>query len=520
MNIVALLDEQAAQHGERIAIYHGNASITYSQLAMESCRGSNFLHYLGLKSGDMVLVFVPMSIDLYIILLSLWRQGMTAMFLDPGSGRKKIRDCCLRTRPQGFIGVSWAQLIRLFHPALREIPVAITTGRFPWGTSWRKRKRFSAENQPLNCPPETPALITFTSGSTGVPKGTVRSHGFLLAQKEVLQDTLCLQEGSRDLATLPVFALINLACGVTTVIPSVSLKKPGNVATASIIADIERHQPQTAVASPAFFERLLTDRHSDRLACLQAIYTGGAPVFPTFMKKIARVNSVAEITAVYGSTEAEPIAELHFKEIVHEDFAAMAGGRGLLAGRVIDRIDCRIIKDNWGTPLASMSAEEFQALFKNTGEAGEIVVSGSHVLKGYLGGEGDKENKFMVDKSHWHRTGDLGYFDEKGRLWLLGRCSAKIVDAKGTIFPFAIETAAMQREGIKRAALTAADGGRILAIETTNDQLQIEEILRPLTEKFNIDRLIFMKIPVDPRHNAKVNYTALQKNIRCKIPFK
>src|SRR5262245_59358069 len=68
-------------------------------------------------------------------------------------------------------------------------------------------------------------------------------------------------------------------------------------------------------------------------------------------------------------------------------------------------------------------------------------------------GEGDAETKFSVDGIGWHRTGDLGYIDSKGRLWLLGQCSAKICDSRGIVYPFAIESAAMDHPSVKRAGL-------------------------------------------------------------------
>jgi acyl-CoA synthetase (AMP-forming)/AMP-acid ligase II len=63
--------------------------------------------------------------------------------------------------------------------------------------------------------------------------------------------------------------------------------------------------------------------------------------------------------------------------------------------------------------------------------AGEVVLTGDHVLKGYLHGKCDRETKFEVDGERWHRTGDAGYFDKEGRLWLVGRCNVRIEDDKG-----------------------------------------------------------------------------------------
>ena len=96
---------------------------------------------------------------------------------------------------------------------------------------------------------------------------------------------------------------------------------------------------------------------------------------------------------------------------------------------------------------------------------GEIVVAGDHVLTGYLDGLGDHETKFKVGDRTWHRTGDAGYLDKVGRLWLLGRASAKLVDEHGIVYPFAVECAAMSAEAVHRCALVEHGGARVLAVE-------------------------------------------------------
>ena len=511
MNVVTMLDEQAKRYGNRTAICHGDASITFKELSRQSCQGTNFLSSLGFGAGDVMLVFVPMSIDLYCILMSLWRMNMTALFLDPSSTAETMHHCLKRIQPKGFIGTPLTQFIRFKRSPLRKIPKVLTTGWLPFHTRWSGRLSCAVSSEVLNCNDDTPALITFTSGSTGIPKGTVRTHGFLRAQKKVLEKTLLLQQGKSDLATLPVFALINLASGVTTIIPSVSLKRPAEVDSAAVLGDFAKFRPETAVASPAFFERLLQDPSCDNLRCLESLYTGGAPVFPGLLKKLAAALPKTSITAVYGSTEAEPIAELKFEDIGADDFEKMAQGAGLLAGKVVNFIRCAIIENSSGRPLGPFSRESFCEIQKMKGHPGEIVVEGDHVLKGYLGTVGDAENKFRVDECIWHRTGDVGYFDEQGRLWLLGRCSAEVRDQKGTAYPFAIETAALQYPQVEKAAFCSIAERRVLIIETGGDFDDVKVTLEPVLRRFDIDRVERGTIPVDKRHNAKVDYPELLK---------
>lgn len=139
MNVVELLATQAELRGDQVALRHGRERISFQALHEQSCQGSALLQSLGFAPGDVVLVFVPMSIDLYCILLSLWRLGMTAMFLDPAADAHTMEACCLRARPKGLIGTPLAQLLRLKIPALRKLQPALTTGWLPCVRRWSSK---------------------------------------------------------------------------------------------------------------------------------------------------------------------------------------------------------------------------------------------------------------------------------------------------------------------------------------------------------------------------------------------
>jgi acyl-CoA synthetase (AMP-forming)/AMP-acid ligase II len=176
-------------------------------------------------------------------------------------------------------------------------------------------------------------------------------------------------------------------------------------------------------------------------------------VFPSDLRQAHDRFPNAEITAVYGSTETEPMAEATLSQITDEDFLATEQGFGLLAGYPFPCVRLRVIRDQWGTPMTTMTKPQFDAIALAQDQIGEIVVAGSHVLSGYLMGVGDSETKFDVEGATWHRTGDLGRIDSRGRLWLVGRASAAIRDQHGVLYPFAAECAVMQVHGVRRAAI-------------------------------------------------------------------
>jgi olefin beta-lactone synthetase len=148
---------------------------------------------------------------------------------------------------------------------------------------------------------------------------------------------------------------------------------------------------------------------------------------------------------------------------------------------------------------------------------GEIIVCGDHVLTGYLDGRGDSGTKIQVDGRVWHRTGDAGRRDAAGRLWLLGRCAAKVDDAEGRVYPFAVECAASGVEGLRRCAFVRHHGARVLVVELEPGagRAAIVAGVRECVGWARLaDVLVVPRIPVDGRHNAKVDYPALARLLR------
>ena len=530
VNITRILVDQATQRPDEPAIVEsagrGVRTLTFARIADRSARAASLFREAGLSKGDRVLVFQPMSIELYVALLAIFRLGLVATVLDPSAGRGHIEQCCGIARPGAFIGPARAHLLRLLCRGLRRIERHfVTAGRAPGATRWSTLERLDPTHSITACDSSHDALLTFTSGSTGVPKAAVRSHGFLLAQHAALAESIELEPGEVDLATLPIFVLANLASGVTTVIPQGDLRRPGFIEPGPVLEQLRRHRVTRTVGSPTLYARLLqgaraasgagSESGGTGLGGLRKLYTGGAPVFPPLLRELRSALPQGRVIVVYGSTEAEPIAHLDWSEAEPADLDAMNAGKGLLVGKPVHRIELRILPNRWGMPLRAMTAGEFADLALDPGEAGEIAVSGPHVLSSYLNGIGDEETKFRVEGDAWHRTGDAGYVDARGRLWLLGRAGAVIQDERGTIHPFAAECAASQLPWIARSALAQHNGNRLLAVQLgPRAPADAERRVQETLSWAKLDRIVRVpRIPVDRRHNAKTDYPALKKEL-------
>jgi len=520
MNIAEILITKARetpQFPALIATSRGRDRVlTFADLDRLTAQAAALLHAKGLRPGHAVLVFQPMSIELYVALLAIFRLGLVAMFLDPSAGREHIERCCSIVPPRGFVGSAKAHWLRLISPSLRRIPQKFAIGcPMPGAVSWSRMEREQGRAEMESVGADAPALITFTSGSTGEPKAAVRTHGFLIAQHEVLHRSIALCPGEVDLSTLPIFVLANLASGVTSVIADANLRRPGTIDPRPVLRQIHRHRPSRMAASPAFLERLVgcCEAENQPMDSFTKIYTGGGPVFPALLERLQRCALNADVVAVYGSTEAEPIAHCSCAEIDAADWLAMQQGRGLLAGKPVPEIVVRIVPDQWGTPIPTQTQADFEQQWLAAGEAGEIVVHGAHVLQGYLHGRGDEETKMQAAGETWHRTGDAGFFDAAGRLWLVGRCAARIRDARGTLYPMPAEAVARQFSWVRQCALVGLRERRVLVLEsnrpTEADQLNaLRQVLLPL----GVDAVrVVKRIPVDPRHNAKIDYPRLHR---------
>lgn len=524
MNIAHLLSERVAVSGDRLAIIDNsrgaNRTFTFTELELAASRIAAQLHAAGLRPGDAIVLLQPVSADLYILFIAILRSGFVALFIDPSAGPDSIERSCAIHPPKAFIGCGRAHWLRFISPALRRIPLKFSTDRPVLGARRLDSRNPAAVRTEIEaCSADVPAIIRFTSGSTGQPKAALRSHGYLLAQQRVLERSFALTAGELDLVTLPMFVLSNLGAGVTSLIPHADLRAPGSIPSGSLLREIETYRPQRIGASPALLENLADYciQHSRPLDCFHKMFTGGAPVFPRLLDKLNVVAPTAGITAVYGSTEAEPIALLDHRTILSADRDRMAGGRGLLAGLPDAAIRLRILREECGPLGHRLTDGDVQSARLPAGEPGQVVVAGPHVQPRYLNDPADPEATLPVAGSLWHQTGDAGYLDDRGRLWLLGRCEARIKDSRGILYPFQVECIVLEDPRILRAALLAHDNRRVLVLESMTS-IDTAAVRSKLTGA-SIDSIqVLRRIPVDKRHNSKIDYPALHSILSRFVP--
>ena len=502
-NSVQLFFEAAAKYPGKAAIITKDERISFAELEQRVTETSHYFLSKGIRKGDRVLLFVPMSVDLYRIVLALFNIGATAVFLDEWVSKKRLEACCEVAQCQAFIGVFKIRALSWFSSGLRRIPIKLGTGY----------KKVSPQTIVPTVTSDT-ALITFTTGSTGTPKAAKRTHGFLQKQFAALIQIIDPKPDDVDMPVLPIVLLINLGTGCTSVITDFKPGKPDLLDVPGVFRQIAEHGVTRIVSSP-FFVRQLANyawKTPVSIPSLNKIFTGGAPVFPAEAELFVNAFPNVETEIVYGSTEAEPISSIAANELVKEKNSEQ---RGLKVGFPDQSATVKIIELKNG-PIVCESAADLQKLELPPGTTGEIIVSGEHVLREYFNNDAAlKLNKIMVEGTCWHRTGDSGYIGENDMLYLTGRIASLIFRNEEMISPFLYESRLQSIEGIEMGTVLLLNEQLTIVVEIKSEagketvQLKIEQ------SRLQVDVIRFIaRIPRDPRHNSKIDYEKLKKLLK------
>ncbi|MBF0225395.1 MAG: CDP-archaeol synthase [Desulfobacterales bacterium] len=469
----------------------------------------------GFMPEDRILVMFPPSIDLYCFVSALLSLGMVAVFIDTGMGIKKVLMAIKDSQSKAIVSYSPLLKYRFFLPQLWPLKIYSTDKTGIGMNSFSDLKAISQKNIPFYpCKKEQQGLITFTTGSTGRPKGADRNHDSLIAQHLSMSKHLPHDPFDVDMTSFPVFVLHNLASSMTSILPAINFGFPAGVNPALVVSQMIEFNVNRLGGAPAFMSKI-TDyilEKNIRLPHLKVIITGGATVPLDLCEKMKAAFPTTKVNIVYGSTESEPISSVFVDEILSSK------GQGFLVGPPCSSAELAIV--NLPENPDDIKDTSLNSYKVPTGEMGEIVVKGEHVLKRYVDNpKATKENKIPAPEGLvWHRTSDVGYLDDKGRIWLTGRKSELIKYKSTTLHPYIIEKEMDKISGVKRSAIIQMDNSSepvvALSIESNANKNDIE---KTLIDCFNehglngIKYIIIPEIPVDARHNSKIDRPKLKQ---------
>ncbi|WP_417611718.1 AMP-binding protein [Owenweeksia hongkongensis] len=455
----------------------------------------------GVKKGTRVLLAIPMTMELYAMMEALFSLGGVIIFLDPWLKGSQMSAIIKDVKPELLVctpKIKWAACL---------MPAAWTIKKWfavkELGTS---KNKWTVTNI---CDDDT-ALITFTGGSSGAPKGADRSFGFLAAQLKVLKPHLQAEEGSYvDYSNFPIVGLADFAVGNHVVIPKIDLRKLEQANPSEVWETIVRHKVTRTITSPSLLLKIKEGMDAaGAKGELKEVITGGAPIPFSLIDGFINDFPNLKMEAIYGSTEAEPIAITDFESMRKTMETPL---KGVFAGKNVPEVELKIIE-----PLSkALSTENLDSIVLSDGEAGEIIVTGEHVNKGYYKNEkAFLENK-ITDKTGkiWHRTGDVGYREAEG-IYLVGRVHRIIRKEEMNYHPYPIELYLEKNLGIRDAAYIQESSGKVVLhlgkSETANDEGIIECINQA---KYPLDaiRRHGIDLPRDARHRSKLDLNTLLK---------
>jgi acyl-CoA synthetase (AMP-forming)/AMP-acid ligase II len=516
-NISSLISELAAAMPDRPAVIDGARTISFRELDREISLLAEGLSQAGVKPGLRTALMVPPSIEFVTLTFALFRAGAVIVLIDPGIGPANIRACLEEARPEAFVGVPKAHAAGLLLGwAKKSLRLRITVGKkWFWGglTLEDIRRRGAGTASPFPESAAETAAIMFTSGSTGAPKGAVYTHSIFAAQAKMLKEYFKIEPGFYSVPTFPLFALFDVALGLTIVIPEMDFTRPASVNAPMLINLIHKYGAVQLFGSPALLDTLSRygEKHGTVLPSLERVISCGAPVTPAIIGRVKKMLAPeTQIFTPYGATEALPVACVSSAELA----ALTRNGPGICVGKTWEGMETFIIKIS-DSAIPSWSED----LFVKDDEMGEITVKGPVVSRAYFG----RQDRTALAKipgpgdELYHRMGDIGWKDAAGRLWFCGRKSHRVVTLAGTLFTIPCEAVFNAHPRVRRTALvgTGPEGGQtpVLCVELESGTERGASLTGELLalgaaheHTKSIKTILYHNnFPVDIRHNAKIS---------------
>jgi acyl-coenzyme A synthetase/AMP-(fatty) acid ligase/pimeloyl-ACP methyl ester carboxylesterase len=488
------------------------------------------LSWAGVRKGDRVSLLVPPGADLTAVLYACLRIGAVVVVADAGLGLGGLTRAVRGAWPDHVIGalpglgaaraLGWPgqriSTVRLGGLARRALGVSHTLAELA-----SRGSTTSSTTLPATPGPDDPAAVLFTSGSTGPAKGVLYTHGRLSALRDALADHYEIGPGTGLVAGFAPFALLGPALGATTATPDMDVTAPATLTAKATAAAVDAVGGEVLFLSPAALANVVaTAADLDALMAasfdrVRIFLSAGAPIAEPLLAAAAALFPNARAHTPYGMTEGLLLTDISLEGIREAGSGGTAGG--VCVG--LPAASARILiapLDAHGSPTGAPT--------NKPNRTGEIVVSARHVADGY-------DRLWITDSAsrrdsgageRWHRTGDVGHLDERGRLWVEGRLPHVITTAEGVLTPVGHEQRIERVTGVRRAAVVGVGPAgiqQVVAIAELHDAVRrprlaeatLAEAVRAAAGRPLAAVLLVPVLPTDIRHNSKVDRTRLSR---------
>jgi acyl-CoA synthetase (AMP-forming)/AMP-acid ligase II len=428
-SVVSLFAQMAAGSPTAEAVVHGARRVTYEDLWRGACAVSGFLRTNGVRPGHRVAVILENSPEYIAAYYGALTAGAMAVGLNHAARAREL------TR--------WVEhcdagclIVDARHPDFRELVehaaarLVVVVGEAQGGTSWESVLQ-STPGEPSPVAEGTPAAIIYTSGTTGRPKGVTLTHGNLAANARAIVEYLGLSSADRVVNVLPFsysygssVLHTHLTTGATLILEN-SLVYPSRV-----LSRIAEERATGFPGVPSTFALLLqsSDLARTDLSSLRYVTQAGGAMPRANIARLCGALPGTRIFIMYGQTEATARLCYLPPELLNEKIGSV--------GIPVAGMEVQVLKDDGTVATAH--------------EIGEVRVRGTSVMLGYFNDPGATA---AVLREGWLYTGDLGYRDADGFLYLQGRRSDMIKSGAHRISPADIEDVIATLPEVEEAAV-------------------------------------------------------------------
>jgi len=475
MNLSAQLHETAKNSAEKPAYYFMGQASTYAELDGAITKFASGLEKLGIKQGDHIALLLGNSPHFIISLYGALRLGVTVIPINPIYTADEIGYILNNGDVKAVVALDLAlPLVEKVHAFLPKIeqyvfcetkPESLVQSEIENLSVYPKMKSFSEvvalgeltfQGPELN--DDDVAIILYTSGTTGKPKGAMLTHRNLYSNAKDVADYLKMNNDDRVVTVLPMFHVFCLTVALNApLLSGATLLIAPKFSPKEIFALIKGYEATVFAGVPTMYNFLyqFPDGHPDDLKSLRLCISGGASLPVALLKNFEQKFNVL-VSEGYGLSEASPVS--CFNPL---DRPRKPGSIGTSILRVENKVVDELGED---VPVGSV---------------GELIVRGPNVMKGYYK---MPEETAATIRNGWLHTGDMARMDEEGYFYIVDRKKDLIIIGGYNVYPREVEEVIYNHPDVVEVAVVGVpepnQGEAINAyVVSKNPKLSKEQII-------------------------------------------
>ncbi|MGH2844020.1 MAG: long-chain-fatty-acid--CoA ligase [Solirubrobacteraceae bacterium] len=425
MNLAQILSEAAAEHPQQVAVKLDDFELGYALLDQLTMRVAALLRGFGVAPGDRVALMAPNVPQFAAIYFGILRAGAIVVPLNV---------LCRARELEFFLRDSGSMLVFAWEAFLGEAqPAATAAGCRLVTVDLERFTQTLFATSPLEemapCAASDTAVMLYTSGTTGTPKGAELSHDNLLRNCQLGVALFELEVGAVVLGALPLFHAFGQTCALNTCLAAAgTLTLIPRFDGSKALEIIERDRVTVFEGVPSMYAAMLDAPDRDRYdtSTLRICASGGAALPVELMRKFEQAF-VCKVLEGYGLSETSPVASFN-----RPDRPRKPGS----VGQPVPGVEMQVLDDG---------GREVEV-----GEVGEIVIRGHNVMKGYWG---RPDATAAAIRNGWFYSGDLGRVDADGYYYIVDRTKDMIIRNGFNIYPREVEEVLYAHPAVREAAV-------------------------------------------------------------------